>query len=162
MNLLFLLNTAEQIDKTFTKNFLGICILPQRTRKMDEMRFSATFLMFYIIYQTESITLHTCVDLNGLYRHSSVVSQWWLLPSGLICLPNDLQTVAKPYKREGSAVCLTRAGNALCKEANGTDTQSFQRASPSCTITTGIRKSPIAISPNFYGWIWHLWFPSYI
>lgn len=38
---------------------------------------------------------------------------------------------------------MTRAGNGLCKEANGTDTQSFQRASLSCTITAGIRKSPI-------------------
>lgn len=143
MSLFFFLNASEWIDKTSTKNFLGIFILPQRTRKTDEMRFGAAFLILYIIYQTESITLHAYVDSNGLYRHSSAVSQWWLLPWGLIWLPNDLQTVAKHYKREGSAVCMTRAGNGLCKEANGTDTQSFQRASLSCTITAGIRKSPI-------------------
>lgn len=59
---LFLSSTSEQIDKTFTKIFLGIAILPQRTRKIDEERFSSTFLIFYVIYQTESMTLHACVD----------------------------------------------------------------------------------------------------
>lgn len=59
---LFLLSTSEQINKIFTKIFLGIAILPQRTRKIDEERFSSTFLIFDIIYQTESMTLQACVD----------------------------------------------------------------------------------------------------
>lgn len=121
MKFLVVLNTSsEQIQKTSTKSFLGIFILPQKTREIDEMRVRTTFLVFYIIYQTQSITLHTYDDKDGQFRYYPIVNRCLIVALEYNLPSNNLQTVAKHYKRDRSAVCMTTVGNGLCKEASGT------------------------------------------